>query len=260
MTNADADLSAVAAIRQALEAAENAGNADAAAMFLADDAVVMVPDFPVVEGKDACTRFMRDVMGRLSAQFNRRIAYVSAEVVIIGDLAFDRGTFSFTVAPRSGGDSTQVTGKYLWLLRRTAEEPWRIARLIVGRDEEAEPDSVRQRVFPQLRMTSWDRTRAFYMDGLGFTVDWEHRFEPGFPVFASVTRAGLSLFLSEHSGDGALGGAAYLVVDNVDALFEEIRGRNIMADPPEDTPWGTREITVLDPDGNALRFGNPKTT
>src|SRR2546428_9950147 len=68
--------------------------------------------------------------------------------------------------------------------------------------------SMRQRAFPQLRMTNWKRTRAFYVDGLGFTVDWEHRFEPGLPVFAQLTRDGLSLFLTEHSGDCLPGGAA----------------------------------------------------
>ena len=36
-----------------------------------------------------------------------------------------------------------------------------------------------QRVFPQLRMTNWKRTRAFYAEGLGFNVDWEHQFEFG---------------------------------------------------------------------------------
>ena len=71
---------------------------------------------------------------------------------------------------------------------------------------------MRQRVFPQLRMTNWKRTRAFYVDGLGFGVDWEHRFEPGLPVFASLTRDGLSLFLTEHTGDCQPGGAAYFVV------------------------------------------------
>ena len=55
---------------------------------------------------------------------------------------------------------------------------------------------VNQRVFPQLRMTNWDRSRAFYIDGLGFHVDGEHRFEPGFPVFAPLTREALSLFLN----------------------------------------------------------------
>jgi catechol 2,3-dioxygenase-like lactoylglutathione lyase family enzyme len=115
-----------------------------------------------------------------------------------------------------------------------------------------------QRVFPQFRMTSWDRTRPFYVDGLGFKVDWEHRYEPGFPVFAQVTRDGLSLFLTEHSGDCEVGGAAYLLVDDVDALFEEFRSRGIVAaEAPEDTPWGTREMGVKDPDGNGLRFANP---
>jgi catechol 2,3-dioxygenase-like lactoylglutathione lyase family enzyme len=115
-----------------------------------------------------------------------------------------------------------------------------------------------QRVFPQLRMTNWDRTRRFYSDGLGFVVDWEHRFEPGFPVFAQLTRDGLSLFLSEHAGDCQVGGAAYFVVDDVDRLFHEIRERGIKpAEPPSDTPWGRREMSIVDPDGNRLRFANP---
>src|SRR6266540_1348392 len=95
-----------------------------------------------------------------------------------------------------------------------------------------------QRVFPQLRMTNWKRTRAFFVDGLGFTVDWEHRFEPGLPVFAQLTRDGLSLFLTEHTGDCQPGGAAYLVVDDVDALFREIGGRGI-------TPAGNTNGGVL---------------
>ena len=115
-----------------------------------------------------------------------------------------------------------------------------------------------QRVFPQLRMTNWERTRAFYVDGLGFRVDWEHRFDPGFPVFAQLTRDGLSLFLSEHAGDCQVGGAAYLVVDDVDALYGELAARDAApAQPPADMPWGRRELTVVDPDGNRLRFANP---
>lgn len=106
-------------------------------------------------------------------------------------------------------------------------------------------------------MTDWERTRAFYADGLGFSVDWEHRFEPGFPVFAQLTRDGLSLFLSEHAGECQVGGAAYFLADDVDALFEEIRARGIRpAEVPEDTPWHTGEMMVIDPDGNRLRFAN----
>lgn len=111
-----------------------------------------------------------------------------------------------------------------------------------------------QRVFPQLRMTNWERTRAFYGDGLSFSVDWEHRFEPGSPVFAQLTRDGLSLFLTEHAGDCQVGGGAHFVVDDVDALSGEIRGRGVKpAELPGETPWGTREMIVVDPDGKRLR-------
>jgi len=112
-----------------------------------------------------------------------------------------------------------------------------------------------QRVTPQLRSTNWERTRAFYEEGLGFRVEWEHQFEPGFPVFAQVSRDSLSLFLTEHAGDCQVGGAAYIIVDDVDALYQEITGRGVkMLEPPEEAPWGGREMSVLDPDGNRLRF------
>ena len=132
------DVSSISVIRQTLEAAENTGDTDAVAALLTDDAVLMVPDFPAQEGKAACVRFVRDIMSWLLAEFVRRITYVSAEVVVIGDIAFDRGSFSFDVSPKSGGESTRVTGKYLWLLRHTDPEGWRIARLIVSRDEESD--------------------------------------------------------------------------------------------------------------------------
>ena len=138
MTNALGDVSAVAAIRHALEAAENGGDADALAALLTDDAVLMVPDFPAQEGKAACVRFVRGIMSWLLTEFVRRVTYVSAEVVVIGDIAFDRGSFSFDVAPKGGGEGTRVTGKYLWLLRRSDPEGWRIARLIVSRNEESD--------------------------------------------------------------------------------------------------------------------------
>jgi catechol 2,3-dioxygenase-like lactoylglutathione lyase family enzyme len=119
---------------------------------------------------------------------------------------------------------------------------------------------MQQRVFPQLRMTSWIRSRAFYVDGLGFQVDWEHRFEPGFPVFTQVSHDGLSVFLTEHGGYCQPGGAAYLVVDDIDPFYREIERRGVQPRTgPGDTPWGRREMTIIDPDGNRLRFANPSS-
>lgn len=140
MTNTGTDLTAISDLRAALEAAENAGDADAAAALLTEDAVLMVPDFPVQEGRVACASFLHEIMGWLSTRFHRHITYVSGEVVVMGYVAFDRGTFSFLVSPRSGGASSQVTGKYLWLLQRTGSG-WKLARLIVARDDSGDAGS-----------------------------------------------------------------------------------------------------------------------
>jgi catechol 2,3-dioxygenase-like lactoylglutathione lyase family enzyme len=37
---------------------------------------------------------------------------------------------------------------------------------------------------PILRIFDGAKAREFYVGFLGFTVDWEHRFEPGLPIFA----------------------------------------------------------------------------
>jgi len=114
-----------------------------------------------------------------------------------------------------------------------------------------------QTVIPQLRITQAARSLAFYVDGLGFEIDWQHQFEPGYPLFLQLTRAGQTLFLTEHSGDCQVGGAIYFIVPDADACHAAFASRGIKADaPPADTPWETREFIVTDPDGNRLRFAS----
>lgn len=112
-----------------------------------------------------------------------------------------------------------------------------------------------QTVIPQLRMRDAAVSLPFYIDGLGFKIDWEHRFGPDYPLFVQLTRAGQTIFLSEHEGDAKVGGAVYFLVPDVDACHRQFEANAAQIDqPPCDTPWGTREMVVIDPDGNRLRF------
>jgi catechol 2,3-dioxygenase-like lactoylglutathione lyase family enzyme len=114
-----------------------------------------------------------------------------------------------------------------------------------------------QSVIPQLRITSAVKSLAFYIDGLGFRVDWQHQFAPGYPLFFQITRAAQTIFLTEHTGDCEVGGAVYFLVPDVDACFSEFSSRRVeFSKLPQDTPWGTREMLVIDPDGNRLRFAS----
>src|SRR5262249_29155454 len=111
-----------------------------------------------------------------------------------------------------------------------------------------------QRVVPALRITDYARSKAFYVGGLGFRIDWEHRFEPNFPVFLQVSRDGLVFYLTEHRGDCQVRGLVHLFVPNVDDWYAEWAGRGVpVNEPPGEHIEGLRSMTVVDPDGNQLR-------
>ena len=145
-TDSTGDLDQLHEIRRRLEAAENDGDPGYIGDMMAADAVLMVPSFPVQEGKAACSRFIHDILPNLLRKYDRKIRYVSAEVRVIGDIAYDRGTFRFTAAPRAGSGVTVATGKYFWLYSYSGDGSWRIARFIASLDEEE--DASRARVSP----------------------------------------------------------------------------------------------------------------
>jgi len=108
---------------------------------------------------------------------------------------------------------------------------------------------------PILRIFSVDKAKEFYLDFLGFTLDWEHRFGDDFPLYAQVSRSGLTLHLSEHHGDATPGSAIFVPIDDVDALHRELTARQYRYAKPgvEDAGWG-RQLQVKDPFGNRLCF------
>lgn len=113
------------------------------------------------------------------------------------------------------------------------------------------------RVVPILRIFDEAKAREFYVGFLGLTVDWEHRFEPNAPIYAQVSRGKLVLHLSEHHGDGTPGTVIYVRMAGIAAFHAELIAKNYRNNRPglEDQPWGMREMTVNDPFGNVIRFG-----
>ena len=110
-----------------------------------------------------------------------------------------------------------------------------------------------QKVIPTFRITDYEKSKSFYIDGLGFSIDWEHRFEPDFPVYMQIARDGLSLQLSEHTGDYQAGGLVNLFVENVDDWYNDFQSRGVsVKERPNESIQGLRGMTVVDPDGNKI--------
>ena len=101
-------------------------------------------------------------------------------------------------------------------------------------------------VVPVLRVADAAAAVAWYAR-LGFTKQWEHRFEPGMPAFVSIARDRARLFLSEHRGDARPDTLIHLYVSDVDAVVAEFGW------PEGEPPYGC-ELELRDPDGNRLRI------
>ena len=109
---------------------------------------------------------------------------------------------------------------------------------------------------PILRIFDVDKAREFYVGFLGFTVDWEHRFDDRAPIYMQVSRGRLVLHLSEHHGDACPGSTVFVRLTGLDAYHREItaKGYAYMRPGIEQAPWSARVMEVIDPFGNRLRF------
>lgn len=114
------------------------------------------------------------------------------------------------------------------------------------------------RTVPVFRIFGVAKAHEFYLGYLGCTVDWEHRFEPGMPLYTQVSRGDLVLHLSEHHGDATPGSTVYTELSGVHALHAELAGKGYPYLRPglERDGRGTT-LTLTDPFGNRLRLTEP---
>jgi hypothetical protein len=113
---------------------------------------------------------------------------------------------------------------------------------------------------PVMRIFDEAKAKEFYVSFLGFVLDWEHRFGDKSPLYAQVSRAGLTVHLSEHHGDASPGSTAFVRMEGVHAYQQELTRRDYGYNKPdvEDLPWGL-VMTVTDPFSNRLRFCQAKS-
>ena len=109
---------------------------------------------------------------------------------------------------------------------------------------------------PVLRIHDEALAREFYVDYLGFTVEWEHRFEPGMPLYLRVCRDETTLDLSEHHGDSTPGTVVWVPIADAVTFLAEISTRphpRLNPGIDRDAPGGPT-IEITDPFGNVLRL------
>ncbi len=116
-----------------------------------------------------------------------------------------------------------------------------------------------KRAIPIFRIYSVEKAREFYLDFLGFQVDWQSDFGPDAPLYMQVSRGGIAFHLSEHHGDGTPGSVAYVPMTGIRALHRELNDKKYRHNRPglQEQTWGMTEMSVIDPFNNRITFGEP---
>jgi uncharacterized protein (TIGR02246 family) len=142
MNNPDPrDLEAVLSVREQLRLAEETCDASVIEDLYTEDVVVMPPNVPTLEGRQAFVEFARRVLAELSLEFQRRVQVTGVEVTIVDDVAFEWGSIAQTLIPRAGGEQIQETIRYASMYRRCADGQWRVRRLIFNLEHTSEHEA-----------------------------------------------------------------------------------------------------------------------
>lgn len=132
-------------------------------------------------------------------------------------------------------------------------------------DRRERPETLRLRSFsPSLTVDDLARSLRFYEDALGFTVEerWEEDGElRGVMLVAGTSHLGLSQDDFAKGRDRTKGVGFRLwaeTTQDLDALAARLREHGAEPDGPKTEPWGTRTLTVEDPDGYKMTFTPPE--
>ena len=103
---------------------------------------------------------------------------------------------------------------------------------------------------PELPVEDVERSQQHYRDALGFEIAWLY---PGKEIGA-VSRGKVAIFFRKRTQPFEPA-VHWVFAEDIDATYQELQalGANIVR-PLEEMPWGLRQFTVEDLDGNRFYF------
>jgi ketosteroid isomerase-like protein len=111
-----------------------ASDIDALISQWTDDFVVIPPVGPIVRGRRANVEAARNGLEQIRAFEPVEFVVDFAEITIVGDYAFEWGTFRGMSRPRAGGDAVSYRGKLLRILQRQNDGAWKMHRTMTSND------------------------------------------------------------------------------------------------------------------------------
>jgi len=117
------------------------------------------------------------------------------------------------------------------------------------------------RTIPILRIFDVAKAKEFYLGFLGFRLDFEHRHEPDLPLFMQISLGDITLYLSEHHGDGSPGAKIVIETTGLARYHADLAAKNYTyaRSGLVDQPYGTTTMTIADPFFNHIQFSERRS-
>ena len=95
--------------------------------LVTDDVVLMPPHTEPVVGRQGVIDWFATVVSQART---KSVNILQREVTVIGELAIERGSFTWTVAPALGGSEIDDHGNFLAVWQRQSDGSWKVTRNI----------------------------------------------------------------------------------------------------------------------------------
>ena len=92
-----------------------------------DDFVLLQPAGPVLRGRNA----IAEAFGGMESSVEILESVLDIEEIkVLGDHAFEWGTYRYSIRPRTGGEAVRTSGKLMRILQRQPDGSWKMHRTI----------------------------------------------------------------------------------------------------------------------------------
>jgi uncharacterized protein (TIGR02246 family) len=124
LSSVENDLRAIETINQRDVQYALANDADMMMSQWTDDYVLIPAAGPILRGRSVIAHELR---GLLSLEILEYVLDIQ-EIKVLGDHAFEWGTYLYVVRPRAGGETVRTSGKLMRILQRQPDGSWKMYR------------------------------------------------------------------------------------------------------------------------------------
>ncbi len=128
----DADVQAIKDTEVAWAKASAAKDAEKFASYYSDDASLLLQDMPIVNGKDAIAKTVKEMMG--DANFALSFEGSRWDVAKSGDLGYAQGSYTMTMTNPKSKKAGTDKGKYITVFKKQSDGTWKAVEDMVSSD------------------------------------------------------------------------------------------------------------------------------